>query len=179
MVRRAVLKPVKLVESDGTQTNSLRHIFQGRKEMKVPKSVSMALASMLIVGLAGLGASGQQGPARGKLTPDRDPEREATASHNLQVARWYFSKRKAYLGARDRLQEILDTYPEFSRIDEVLYLIGESDFKLGKKEEAAKIFGRLVKEFPDSEFYKKGKERFDELQEHSAGAAGKKTGNTQ
>src|SRR5215471_13405403 len=48
-----------------------------------------------------------QGPARGRIEPARDEVMEMTAKHNLTVARWYLEKRKAYEGARDRLQEII------------------------------------------------------------------------
>jgi TolA-binding protein len=156
-------------------------VKKGRREqMTGAKLISLASASLVMAMVfAELSALGQQGPARGKLTPTRDAEQETAANHNLQVARYYFLKRKAYQGARDRLREIMDTYPEFSRLDEVLFLLGESDFKLGKKDEAAKALSRLVKEFPDSEFYKKGKERLTELQENSAGAAEKKNGGAQ
>jgi outer membrane protein assembly factor BamD (BamD/ComL family) len=88
---------------------------------------------------------------------------ETTAQHNLDVARWYLTKRKAFDGARDRLQEILDTYPEFSRLDEVLFLMGEVNFKLDKSEKAGEFYQKVIKDFPGSEFAKKARERLKEL----------------
>jgi Ca-activated chloride channel family protein len=108
-------------------------------------------------------AFSMQGPARGPLHPPRDPAMEIAAKHNLEVARWYFSKRKAYEGARDRLQEIIDTYPDFSRMDEVLYLMGEIHLKLNKPDKAADYYRKLLKDHPGSEFAKKSRERLDEL----------------
>ena len=55
------------------------------------------------------------------------------AKHNLDVARYYLTKRKAYDGARDRLQEIIETYPDFSRMDEVVFLMGEAHRSLGRR----------------------------------------------
>jgi TolA-binding protein len=104
-----------------------------------------------------------QGPARGPLHPPRDPAMEIAAKHNLEVAKWYFSKRKAYEGARDRLQEIIDTYPDFSRMDEVIYLMGEIHLKLNKPDKAADYYRKLLKDYPSSEFAKKSRERLDEL----------------
>ncbi|HWC76920.1 MAG TPA: outer membrane protein assembly factor BamD [Blastocatellia bacterium] len=104
-----------------------------------------------------------QGPARGRVDPPRDPIMETTAQHNLDVARWYLTKRKAFDGARDRLQEILDTYPEFSRLDEVLFLMGEVNFKLDKSEKAGEFYQKVIKDFPGSEFAKKARERLKEL----------------
>jgi len=88
---------------------------------------------------------------------------EVTQKHNLQVARWYLTKRKAYEGARDRLQEILDQDPEFSEIDEVIYLLGEANEKLRKPEIASTFYKRLVKDYPGSQFVKKARERLADL----------------
>jgi TolA-binding protein len=132
--------------------------------MKLIARIPLMLAALF----ACVGVASAQGPAGGRLEPPRDPIMETNAKHNLQVARWYLTKRKAYEGARDRLQEILDTYPEFSRIDEVLYLLGEANLKLGKTEPAVEFYSRLVEKYPGSEFVKKARERLEEMK-----AAGK------
>ena len=104
-----------------------------------------------------------QGPARGRIEEPRDPILETQAKHNLQVGRWYLTKQKAYEGARDRFQEIIDTYPEFSRMDEVLFLMGETHEGLKKPEKAVEYYEKLLKDFPESEFAKKTKERLEKL----------------
>lgn len=103
-----------------------------------------------------------QGPSKPML-PARDSAMEVAARHNLDVARWYLVKRKAYEGARDRLQEIIDTYPDFSRIDEVVFLMGEAQLKLKKDAKAAEYYNKLLKEYPESEFAKRAQARLDEL----------------
>jgi outer membrane protein assembly factor BamD (BamD/ComL family) len=103
-----------------------------------------------------------QGPGK-RIEPPRDPVKEIAAKHNLDVARWYLTKRKAYEGARDRLQEIIDTYPDFSHMDEVLLLMGEAHLKLGKTEKAVDYYNALLKAYPESEFAKKARARLDEL----------------
>jgi len=103
-----------------------------------------------------------QGPSK-PMAPPRDSAMEVAAKHNLDVARWYLVKRKAYEGARDRLQEIIDTYPEFSRIDEVMFLMAEAQFKLKKADKASEYYNKLLKEYPESEFAKKARERRDEI----------------
>jgi len=108
-----------------------------------------------------------QGPGKPIEAP-RDAAKEIAAKHNLDVARWNLNKRKAYEGARDRLQEIVDTYPEFSRMHEVVYLMGEVYLKLGKPEQAADYYNKLLKEFPESEFAKKSRARLDELKSEPA-----------
>lgn len=104
-----------------------------------------------------------QGPARGRIEAPRDEAMEVQAKHNLEVARWYITKRKAYEGAIDRLQEIIDSYADFSRMDEVVYLMGEANLKLGKKDKAADFYNKLLKIYPESEFAKKTRARLDEL----------------
>ncbi|HWN99614.1 MAG TPA: outer membrane protein assembly factor BamD [Blastocatellia bacterium] len=104
-----------------------------------------------------------QGPTRGPVEATRDAEMEIKAKHNLETARWYLTKRKAYQGALDRLQEIMDGYPEFSRIDEVVFWMGEANLKLKKNDKAEELFGKLLKAYPSSEFAKKARERLDEL----------------
>ncbi|HYP29461.1 MAG TPA: tetratricopeptide repeat protein [Blastocatellia bacterium] len=120
------------------------------------------------------GAANAQGPAGGRIEPPRDTARETEAKHSLGVARWYLTKRKAYEGARDRLQEILDTYPEFSRIDEVMFLLGEAHLKLGKTGEASEFYNKLVEKYPGSEFVRKARERLEET--GAAGKGGQKEG---
>jgi TolA-binding protein len=110
-----------------------------------------------------------QGPARGRIEPPRDETLEITAKHNLDVARYYLTKRKAYEGARDRLQEIIDAYPDFSRMDEVVFLMGEANIKLGKKEKAADFYDKLLKSYPESEFAKKARLRLDEIKQGTGG----------
>lgn len=105
----------------------------------------------------------QQGPARGRVEEIRDETLEIKANHNLEVARWYLTRRKAYAGAKDRLLEIIEIHPDFSKMDEVLYLLGEAYLKLDKKDDAVEHYDKMLKEYPGSQFAKKAKEQLDRL----------------
>lgn len=118
--------------------------------------------AIFFLAIASLSVSAQ-GPVKGKLDPERDPTMEISAKHNLEVARWSIAKRKAYKGGLDRLQEILDTYPGFSRIDEVIYWMGEANFRLDQFEKAGEWYSKLVKDYPESEFVKKSKEQLEKI----------------
>ena len=120
------------------------------------------IATIVITGLLAAAAASQSGVTR-RIEQPRDPALEMTAKHNLEVARYYITKRKAYRGALDRLLEIIDTYADFSRMDEVLLLIGEANLKLDKQEDAGNAFKKLLKDFPDSGLAKKARERLDEM----------------
>ena len=125
----------------------------------ISKGFVCTLAAMAI----SIFAIASQGPTRGPVEAPRDPTMEITAKHNLEIARWYITKRKAYEGARDRLQEIIDAYPEFSRMDEVMFWMGEVSLKLKKNDKAEEFYNKLLKAYPASEFVKKARERLEEL----------------
>jgi outer membrane protein assembly factor BamD (BamD/ComL family) len=62
----------------------------------------------------------------------RDLDMEKDSLHNLEVARHYFKLRKAYVAALQRCEEIIAANPTFSRIDEVLYMAGQSSLSLAE-----------------------------------------------
>jgi len=75
----------------------------------------------------------------------RDPDLEKDSQHNLEVARFYFSRlRKAYVSALQRSEEIIAGNPAFSRIDEALFIAGESNLLLadGKGKQKASLYKR-------------------------------------
>ena len=97
---------------------------------------------------------------------NRDPVLEAESKHNLEVARHYFKLKKAYRAAIARCEEIIAGHPTFSRLDEVLYIAGESSRLLAQhkgkqaptlppeklRDDARTYLTRLVEEFPESPF---------------------------
>ena len=52
---------------------------------------------------------------------------------------------------------------DFSRMDEVVFLMGEVHLKLEKTEKAVDYYNKLLKDYPSSEFAKKTRLRLDEL----------------
>jgi outer membrane protein assembly factor BamD (BamD/ComL family) len=130
-----------------------------------------------------------------KATPEtpRDPILEADASHNLEVANNYFRTRKAYKAVLLRFEETFAAYPDYSRMDEFLYIAGMSSFYLsnnkGKqkitvaasedekkkyapeklREEATMYLTMLVEKYPNSKYKSDAEKTLKELE-----AAGKK-----
>ena len=116
-----------------------------------------------------------QGVGRGPISAPRDPELEKQCAHSLEVARYYFYKRKPAKGDKDglerlnkavesRLLEILDLNPNFGKADEVYYMLGEVYLRGNNAEEAAKNYARVVKEFPDSGFADDAKRKLGEIE---------------
>ncbi len=103
-----------------------------------------------------------------KQGPDvvRDPDLEKDSLHNLEVARHYFKLRKAYIAALQRCEEIIAGNPTFSKIDEVLFMAGESSLRLAEnrgkqasktasdklREDGRDYLSQLVNGYPDSKF---------------------------
>src|SRR3989449_7936505 len=81
-------------------------------------------------------APASYGQGKAKTGPDvsliRDADLEKDSLHNLEVARHYFKLKKAYLAALKRCEEIDAGNPNFAKMDEVLYIAGESSLRLAE-----------------------------------------------
>lgn len=138
------------------------------------KKYALTICSLVLVVMgAAASARAQTGAVR---EPDqaslRDPILEADSKKNLEAARLYFKLRKAYRASLARTEEIIAGNPNFSRIDETLYIAGMSHLYLSQKkgkqpptlepekhlEEAKRYLSQLVEEYPESEFRKKAEE---------------------
>lgn len=105
----------------------------------------------------------------------RDPILEADATHNLEVARQAFRLKKAYKAVLLRTEVIIAAYPDFSKIEEVLYLSGMSSYYLAEgkgkqkaeprndeekakyapeklRDDAGAYLTQLLKQFPNTKF---------------------------
>jgi outer membrane protein assembly factor BamD (BamD/ComL family) len=89
--------------------------------------------TVLVVALfVAIPTSYAQGAAKTGPDPStlRDAELEKDSLHNLEVARHYFKLKKAYLAAIRRCEEIDAGNPNFAKMDEVLFIAGESSLRL-------------------------------------------------
>ncbi|MBK7706743.1 MAG: hypothetical protein IPN69_21500 [Acidobacteria bacterium] len=119
-----------------------------------------------------------QASAQKQIEPQvqRDPLLEADANHNLEVAQNYFRTRKAYRAVLLRFEETFAAYPDYSKMDEFLFIAGMSSFYLadnkGKqklspnasddekkkyapeklREDAVVYFNMITEKFPQSNF---------------------------
>ena len=88
------------------------------------------------------------------------------AMHNLQIARFYFDARYSHKkgglkGSQDRLKEVVDKYPNFCLMDEVLFRYATTFQEEEEPDEAAKLYQQLVRDFPNSEYVEKAKEQLN------------------
>ncbi|HSE30396.1 MAG TPA: outer membrane protein assembly factor BamD [Pyrinomonadaceae bacterium] len=151
----------------------------------------IAIAFLFVLLLAAPATYAQGGVRTG---PDpstlRDPDLERDSLHNLEVARNYFKLKKAYVAALMRLEEIIAGNPNFTRIEEVLLMAGQSSIWLaenkgkqpsslyvsvedGKKrtltpeqfrELGREYLTRLVKDYPDGPYSKQAREELTALE---------------
>lgn len=86
--------------------------------------------------------------AQRNVTPaiDRDPLLEQDAKHNLDVAWQAFQLKKAYKGVILRFDETFAAYPDFSKMDEFLYLAGMSSYYLSENKGKQKVDLKSEKE---------------------------------
>ena len=84
------------------------------------------------------------------------------AKHEQIVARFYM-KRGDYNAAIQRLNYLVDTFPNFRERDAVFYDLGTSLAGMGRKAEARLYYERVISEFPKSEYADKAKKRLAEI----------------
>ena len=150
------------------------------------KSLLTVCCVALALSGAFAGARAQSGTVAAGPAVARDSDAEKSAKHELEVARHYFHNKKAYLASYKRADELIAGYPEFSKLDEVLYIAGMSGFYLSQgkgkqalpkaepgkqpeltladlRENARAYLSRLVKDYPKSSFRKEAEETLSQL----------------
>lgn len=84
--------------------------------------------------------------------------------HNLLIANYYYTlsvdqKKGGLKGSQSRFREIIDKYPNFSFMDEVLYKLAVTYLVEEETDQAARYFQRIVSDYPNSSYVEKSKEQ--------------------
>jgi outer membrane protein assembly factor BamD len=98
-----------------------------------------------------------------QIESDLKDVQQALGLHELDIARFYINNRQAYKAGESRLRDIIVQYPFFSYYDESLYLLGVTLIEQEQPEEASEYFTKLVRDYPNSEFSKKGRDYLEKL----------------
>jgi len=102
---------------------------------------------------------------RSPLRPEAEKRlAEATdrlAKHEHIVARYYI-KRRSFLAATQRLNFLIDTYPQYSDRAAAFYDLATSLDSMGRKGEARLYYERVLAEFPKSDYASRAKKRLDQ-----------------
>ncbi len=134
------------------------------------------LLALIFTAVSVLGITSSAAAQRNvSMAIERDPILEADAKHNLDVAWNAYRLKKAYKGVLMRFEETYAAYPEFSRIDEFLYIAGMASYYLSEgkgnqkidpkteknmekyqpaklKEDAIAYLGTIVDKYPESKY---------------------------
>ena len=85
--------------------------------------------------------------------------------HDFSIAMFYreryVGKHGGLKGSQDRLKEIVEKYPNFCRMDEVLYNYAWTFTVEEEPDEAAKYYQQLVRNYPNSQFVDKAKDQLN------------------
>ena len=99
-----------------------------------------------------------------KSAQDRIKEcEERLAEHALTIGKHYH-RVKAFKAAASRLNEIMTSYPGYSKMDAVYFYLGDSYFLWNKADQSAPYFSKLITDYPKSEFAKKAQARLKEIE---------------
>lgn len=154
----------------------------------------MKIKILCFVFLFALFVAAPSTPAQGvRSGPDpstfRDPDLERDSHHNLEVAKNYFKLKKAYVAALKRCEEIIAGNPNFAKIEEVLWMAGQSSIWLSEskgkqapnlyvtfvdgekktltpeqfREMGREYLTKLVTEYPKSDYAKQAQEELSRL----------------
>lgn len=155
--------------------------------MRVGLLMFVVVAALFVFGPPASAQGVRSGPDQSTL---RDPELEKDSLHNLEVAKNYFKLKKAYVAALKRCEEIIAGNPNFSKIEEVLLIAGQSSLWLSEnkgkqrpeqyvtfdggekrtltseqfREMGREYLSKLIKDYPDGSYAKQARE---ELRERS------------
>ncbi|MEO6655904.1 MAG: outer membrane protein assembly factor BamD [Pyrinomonadaceae bacterium] len=86
--------------------------------------------------------------------------------HNLLIANYYYTlsvdqKKGGLKGSQSRYREIVDKYPNFTFLDEVLYKLAVTYLVEEETDQAARYFQKIVSDYPNSEYVEKSKEQLE------------------
>ncbi len=87
-------------------------------------------------------------------------------THNMLIANYYYgqsvSQGKGGLkGAQSRYREILDKYPNFGNMDEVLFKLANTYMVEEETDQAIRYFQRIVRDYPNSDYVAESKKQLE------------------
>lgn len=87
-------------------------------------------------------------------------------THNMLIANYYYGQsvdlgKGGLKGAQSRYREILDKYPNFGNMDEVLFKLANTYMLEEETDQAVRYFQRIVRDYPNSEYIEKSKKQLE------------------
>ncbi len=87
-------------------------------------------------------------------------------THNMLIANYYYTQsvgqgKGGLKGAQSRYREILDKYPNFGNMDEVLFKLANTYMVEEETDQAVRYFQSIVRDYPNSEFVEESKKQLE------------------
>lgn len=82
--------------------------------------------------------------------------RDNIAENEFYIGSFYYKKGK-YKAAIERFEAIIKAYPDFSRMDKVLFHIGKAHIELKEAEKGNAYLEKLLKDYPESKYAKEAR----------------------
>ncbi len=87
-------------------------------------------------------------------------------THNMLIANYYYTQsvtqgKGGLKGAQSRYREILDKYPEFGDLDEVLFKLANTYMVEEETDQAIRYFQRIVRDYPNSDYVAESKKQLE------------------
>lgn len=101
-------------------------------------------------------------PLRAQAEAKLQEALDRLARHEHLVAKFY-AKRGSHNAAVQRLNHLIDTYPNYSGRDAAFYDLGNALAHLGRAGEARLYFERVLTEFPKSDYAERARRRLDDI----------------
>jgi outer membrane protein assembly factor BamD (BamD/ComL family) len=138
----------------------LRQVEETLQKVETPKGIEvMRKAQRELKSILETDSSSAFKP---QVEANLDLVNENLALHDLLVAAFYMNRGHGHslVGARSRLQGIIQNYPKFSKMDEVLFRLSVVSIANEEPEEAARYSWKLICNYPNSEYTRAA---FDQL----------------
>jgi outer membrane protein assembly factor BamD len=89
--------------------------------------------------------------------------RKILAEREMYIGRFY-EKRKNHKAAAERFKVVVNDYSNTNRLEEALFLMGESYLEAGETELAKEALQRVVHEFPNAKYHNKASDLLSEIE---------------
>jgi outer membrane protein assembly factor BamD len=99
---------------------------------------------------------------RAEAETKRQEALDRLARHEHLVAKFYI-KRRSFNAALQRLNYLVDTYPNYNERAAAFFDLGNALSELGRNGEARLYFERIVSEFPESDYADRARRRLGEV----------------
>ena len=100
-------------------------------------------------------------PLRAEAEARRQEALDRLGKHERLVARFYM-KRGSWNAALQRLNFLIDTYPQYAERDAAFFDLGTTLSHLGRNDKARLYFERVLSEFPQSEYADRARRRLND-----------------